>query len=142
MRKAGIGDTVKVHYTGRLDDGAVFNSSKGREPLEFTLGKGQLIKGFEDAVVGMSLGESKTAKIPLDEAYGPRRDELVLRIPREQFPPNIEPSEGLILNLRQPNGNVINVAITEVSHEAVTFDANHPLAGKDLIFDIELVEIV
>lgn len=142
MKKAGIGDTVRVYYTGKLDDGAVFDSSRGHEPLEFTIGKGRLIKGFEDAVVGMSVGESKTVKIPSDEAYGHYRNQLVLGIPREQFPPTIEPREGLVLNLRQPDGSIIDVVIAGISPEAVTLDANHPLAGKNLTFDIDLVEIV
>lgn len=141
MKKAGTGDTVKVHYTGRLDDGAEFDSSKGHEPLEFTIGKGRLIKGFEDAVVGMSVEESKTVKILSDEAYGPHMNQLVLKIPKEQFPPTIEPREGLVLNLRQPDNNIIDVVITEISQETVTLDANHPLAGKNLTFDIELMKI-
>lgn len=141
MKRAENGDTVKVHYTGRLDDGTVFDSSKDREPLVFTLGEGRLIKGFEDAVVGMSVGETKTVRVPSEEAYGPYRNELVLRVDRTQFPPSIEPREGLILSLRQPDGGIIEVAITEISEDSVTLDANHPLAGKDLTFEIEMVEL-
>lgn len=141
MKKAENGDSVKVHYTGRFDDGSVFDSSRDREPLEFTLGEGHLIKGFEDAVVGMSVGETKTAKIPSKEAYGPHRDELMLRVERAEFPPNIEPTNGLILTLRQPHGGVIDVVVTEVSEDSVTLDANHPLAGKDLTFEIEMMEV-
>jgi peptidylprolyl isomerase len=141
MRQAENGDTVRVHYTGRLDDGTIFDSSRDRESIKFTLGRGQLIKGFEDAVVGMSVGEVKTVRIPSDEAYGPHREELVLRVPRAQFPPNIEPRKGLALSIRQPDGGIMEVEITEVSEDSVTLDANHPLAGKDLTFEIELVEI-
>jgi peptidylprolyl isomerase len=141
MKQAENGNTVKVHYTGRLDDGMVFDSSKDREPLEFTLGKGHLIKGFEDAVAGMSVGETKTVIIPSNEAYGPHKDELMFRIDRAQFPPNIEPRMGLILSLRQPDGGVIHVAVTEISDNSVTLDANHPLSGKDLTFEIEIMEV-
>ena len=140
MKKAGNGNTVKVHYTGKFDD-TVFDSSKDREPLEFTIGKGQLIKGFEGAVVGMSEKESKTVTIPSDEAYGPHRNELVFRVPRGNFPPDIEPREGVILTIKQPDGNSVDVLVVEVTPEAVTLDANHPLAGKDLTFDIELMEV-
>jgi len=141
MKTAETGDTVRVHYTGKLDDGMIFDSSWDREPLEFTLGKGQLIEGFEDAVVGMSAGETKTVRVPSGEAYGPRRDDLVLRVDRTHFPPNIDPIKGLILNLRRPDGAIMEVAITEVSEDSVTLDANHPLAGKDLTFEIEMMEI-
>jgi peptidylprolyl isomerase len=141
MKRAESGATVKVHYTGRLDDGTVFDSSRDREPLEFTLGKGWLIKGFEDAVLEMSAGETKTVRVPSDEAYGSHREELMLRVDRTHFPPSIEPREGLILNLRQPDGGIMEVAITEVSEDSVTLDANHPLAGKDLIFEIEMMEV-
>lgn len=141
MKGAENGDTVKVHYTGRFDDGTVFDSSRDREPLEFTLGKGHLIKGFEDAVVGMFVGETKTVKILSNEAYGPQRDELMLSVERAQFPSDIEPKRGLILTLKQPYGEVIDVVVTEVSEDSVTLDANHPLAGKDLTFEIEMTEV-
>ncbi|MDA8168120.1 MAG: peptidylprolyl isomerase [Nitrospiraceae bacterium] len=135
------GDTVKVHYTGKFDDGFVFDSSDGREPLEFTIGKHQVIKGFEEGVEGMSVGESKSIKISSDEAYGPRHENLMLRFRRDQFPPNIKPEVGLTLQLRQPDGGILDVMVTGITEEKVTLDANHPLAGKDLNFDVKLVEI-
>lgn len=141
MEKAQNGNNVKVHYTGTLEDGTVFDSSKDREPLQFTLGKGQLIKGFEDAVMGMSVGEAKTVKIPSDEAYGPRRDELLLRFDKADVPTSIEPREGLVLNLKDPSGRVMTAVIAEISEDSLTLDANHPLAGEDLTFKIDLVEI-
>jgi len=141
MSNAKDGDTVKVHYTGTLEDGTVFDSSKDRDPLEFTVGKGQLIKGFENAVLGMSIGETKTVRIPSNEAYGTRRDELILKFNKTDFPTNIEPKEGLVLNLRSPDGRTMMAEITEVSVDSVTLDANHPLAGRDLTFKIDLVEV-
>jgi peptidylprolyl isomerase len=141
MLKAKNGDNVKVHYTGSLDDGTVFDSSKDREPMQFTLGKGQLIKGFEDAVTGMSVGEKKTVRILSNEAYGPRRDELILKFNKTDFPPDIEPKEGLVLNLKSPDGRSILAEIKEISGDLVTIDANHPLAGQDLTFEIDLVEV-
>jgi peptidylprolyl isomerase len=141
VRKAAGGDTVKVHYTGRLDDGSVFDSSKGREPLEFTIGRGRLIRGFEEASIGMSPGESRTVRIPSGQAYGPHSKELVIDFPKDQFPTAIKPEEGLALSMRQPDGSVAEVVITGVSEDTVTLDANHPLAGKDLTFEIEMVEI-
>lgn len=141
MKRAEKGDKVKVHYTGRLDDGTVFDSSRDRGPLEFTIGHGQLIRGFEDAVAGMCQGESTEVKIPSKEAYGPRREELVLKVTRGQFPPSIEPKEGTALGIRQPDGGVMEVTITEVREDSVTLDANHPLAGKDLTFEIEVVDV-
>lgn len=143
MSKVKEGDTVKVHYTGKLGDGSVFDTSRERnEPLEFTLGQGQLIPGFEKAVEGMNVGDSTTVDIPSGEAYGERRDDLELEVSRNELPDNIEPEVGMQLQMQQQqNGKAIPVQITEVSDEKVTLDANHPLAGKDLTFDIELVEI-
>ena len=141
MSNAKDGDTVKVHYTGTLEDGTVFDSSKDRDPLQFTIGKGQLIKGFENAVLGMSIGETKTVRIPSNEAYGTRRDELILKFNKTDFPTNIEPKEGLVLNLRSPDGRTMMAEITEVSVDSVTLDANHPLAERDLTFKIDLVEV-
>jgi peptidylprolyl isomerase len=135
------GDTVQVHYTGKLADGTVFDSSVGREPLEFTLGAGQVIPGFEKAVLGMKVGEKKTVTIPADEAYGPRRDELAAEVPREKLPSGTTPAVGQQLLMREPDGSEIVVTITEISDDTVTIDANHPLAGKDLTFEIELVKI-
>ncbi len=141
MVQAKPGDTVKIHYTGRLDDGTVFDSSVNREPLEFTLSGGQVIPGFDEAVLGMSPGESKTQKIPMDQAYGPHREEMVLEISRQQIPPELEPEVGQQLQVQQENGQTIPVFVTEVTESNVTLDANHPLAGEDLTFDIQLVEI-
>lgn len=141
MSEAKQGDTVKVHYTGTLGDGTIFDSSNDREPLQFTLGKGQLIKGFEDAVMGMSVGETKSVSIPSDEAYGSRREELLLKYTKADFPPNVEPKEGLVINLVNQDGRSILATITEISGDAISVDANHPLAGNDLTFKIDLVEI-
>ena len=142
MGKAKVGDTVKVHYTGKLEDGAEFDSSSGREPLEFTIGNQQVIEGFENGVVGMEINETKVITIPADQAYGPYHKELALEVPIEQFPSNITPEVGLQLQLTQPDGQPVNVMITEVTDATVTLDANHPLAGRDLTFDIQLVEIL
>jgi len=135
------GNTVKVHYTGTLDDGSVFDTSVGREPLEFTLGLGQMIAGFENAVRGMQVGQSKTVIIPADEAYGQYRDDLVLVVERSQLPQDREPEVGQQLYMQQPNGSTITVVITELTETTATLDANHRLAGKDLTFEIELIDI-
>ncbi|XHX77344.1 MAG: peptidylprolyl isomerase [Stenomitos frigidus ULC029] len=140
--QAKIGDTVKVHYTGKLDDGTVFDSSNDRDPLEFTIGAGNIIPGFERAVVGMSLGEAKTEVIPTDEAYGPHLEEMVVVVDRQQMPAEVEPEIGQQLQLQQQDGQVLPVVITDVSGAAVTLDANHPLAGEALTFDIKLVDII
>jgi len=136
------GDTVKVHYTGKLDDGTVFDTSADRDPLQFTVGGGQVISGFENAVLGIDPGESKTVKIPSDEAYGPYRDEMVMVIPRDQLPDHVKPEVHQQLQIVQEDGHAFVVQVTEVSEETVTLDANHPLAGQDLTFEIELVEIL
>jgi peptidylprolyl isomerase len=141
IAQAKQGDTVKVHYTGRLDDGTVFDTSSDRDPLEFTIGTGAIIPGFEQAVIGMAPGESKTETIPTDQAYGPYVEEMVLTVDRQQMPMEVEPEIGQQLQLQHPTGEVIPVVITEVSPSTVTLDANHPLAGESLIFDIKLVEI-
>ena len=141
MTQAKTGDTVNVHYTGRLDDGSVFDSSVGGEPLEFTLGANQVIPGFEQAVVGMELGETKTVKISCDDAYGPYNEGLVMDVDREQFPAHINPEVGQELRVRQGDNQVLRVTVTALSDDKVTLDANHPLAGHDLTFDIELVTI-
>lgn len=140
MARAKEGDTVRVHYTGKLDDGSVFDSSQGRDPLEFTLGGGQVIPGFEQAILGMQPGESKTVTIESDEAYGPRREELTLQVGRSQLPPEMEPEVGQRLQMQQGEQTVV-VMITGVDAESVTLDANHPLAGQDLTFELELVEV-
>jgi len=141
--QAENGDTVQVNYTGRLADGTVFDSSVGREPLEFTLGAGQMIPGFEKAVFGMKVGEKKTVTIPVDEAYGPRRDDMIMEVPREKLPSDINPEVGMMLESTGKDGGRIIFTIINVSdNNTVTLDANHPLAGKDLTFEIELVKIL
>ena len=141
MTKAKDGDTVKVHYTGTLEDGTEFDTSVQGSPLEFTLGGGQVIPGFELAVLGMAANESKTVTISADQAYGPHRTEMVLVVERDKFPPNITPAVGQELEVRQPDDRRVRVVVTQISEQEVTLDANHPLAGKDLIFEIELLEI-
>ena len=138
MSQVKNGDTVKVHYTGTLADGTVFDSSLEREPLEFTLGEGQLIPGFEKTVLGMSAGESRTVTIPAEEAYGPYREEMVLEVPRTQPPPDMQPQVGMQLQVGEEQGEGMLVQITQVSDSNITLDANHPLAGKDLTFNIQL----
>jgi len=142
VAEAKHGDTVKVHYTGKLEDGTVFDTSIERDPLQFTIGQGQVIPGFEKAVVGMNAGESKTTKAPADKAYGPYRKEMLLVVDRNQLPGDLKPTVGQQLQSRQADGRTIRVAVTDVSESSVTLDANHPLAGKDLTFDIQLIEIV
>jgi peptidylprolyl isomerase len=142
MKLAETGNRVKVHYTGKLDNGTVFDSSKEREPLEFTIGNGQLIPAFETAVSGMSVGDSKTIKIAAADAYGEHRDELVVKIENERVPEEIEPVEGLALQLKTPDGGIVNAVVTAVESDHIVLDANHPLAGQDLTFDIELMEIL
>ncbi len=142
MSQATKTDTVKVHYTGTTDDGVVFDSSREREPLEFTMGQGQLIPGFENAVEGMKVGDSAKVRIPSEEAYGEVRDDMVVDINRSQIPPDINPEVGMVLQMQQPDGSPLNVTIREVNDDSVKLDANHPLAGQALTFDIELVEIV
>ena len=142
MAQVKKGDKVKVHYTGKLDNGTVFDSSKGRNPLEFTIGDGKIIPGFEEAVISMQPGESKTIKIEAEKAYGPYRKELVAEIEKSKFPENIKPVIGQQLQVKQENGQMIIVMIIGFSDTHVTLDANHPLAGRDLTFELELVEIV
>jgi peptidylprolyl isomerase len=144
LSKVKDGDTVKVHYTGTLtEEGTVFDSSEDREPLEFTLGNGKLIPGFEQAVVGMEEGDETTVEIESGDAYGQRREDLELEVAKSDLPDNIDPQVGMQLQMQQQeNGQAIPVQITAVEDEFVKLDANHPLAGKDLTFDIELVEIV
>ncbi len=141
MTQAKNGDTVQVNYTGKLEDGTVFDTSEGHDPLSFTIGKGDVIKGFEEAVEGMSQGESISVNIPVDKAYGPRNDELVIKAPKEQVPPDLKPEVGQQLQMGGPNGEMLIVKVTEVTDEHIILDANPPLAGKDLTFEIELVGI-
>lgn len=141
MAEAKFGDTVRVHYTGKLDDGTVFDSSVNGDPLEFTIGEGMIIPGFEQAVLGMTPGDSKTELIPVDQAYGPHREDMVVIVDRAQMPADMEPEIGQQLQIQQPTGQAIPVVVTDVSDSEITLDANHPLAGEDLTFDIQLVEI-
>ena len=134
------GDRVKVHYTGSLEDGTVFDSSAGREPLGFVIGSGQVIAGFDEALLGMSVGERKTVSIPVEKAYGPRKDELVLNAPLDQVPPDLKPEIGMMLEVGGMAGELMRVVVTDISDTHIVLDANPPLAGKDLIFQIELVE--
>lgn len=134
-------DTVVVHYTGKLKSGEVFDSSEGKSPLEFTMGSGQLIPGFEKAVMGMKKEESKTFDIPMAEAYGEVRDDLRYEVPKENFPEHINPEPGMRLSMGTGDGREIPVTVTDVSAETVNLDANHPLAGKDLVFEVKIMEI-
>ncbi|GBD42643.1 FKBP-type peptidyl-prolyl cis-trans isomerase SlyD [bacterium HR40] len=135
------GDRVTVHYTGRLDDGTVFDTSEGREPIAFTLGAGQVIPGFERAIEGMEEGEIRTFTVPAEEAYGPHRPELVHRIARSEVPPQVELDPGARLEARDRAGNRVLLTVVEVTDEEVVLDANHPLAGMDLTFEVEVVRI-
>jgi peptidylprolyl isomerase len=140
MTQAQTGNQVKVHYTGRLDSGQVFDSSADREPLEFTLGQGQLIPGFETAVTGMQVGDKKTVTIPAEDAYGPRQDDLLFSVERSQLPDTIQPEVGQQLQVNQ-EGQTAVVTISELTDTTMTLDANHPLAGENLTFDLEVVEV-
>jgi FKBP-type peptidyl-prolyl cis-trans isomerase 2 len=139
--KAKAQDTVKVHYTGKLTTGEVFDSSEGREPLEFTVGGGQMIKGFDEAVDGMGLNEKKTVTIPSAEAYGDHNKDLIQEVPKNQLPEEMKPEVGQKLVATNDQGHETYVNVTAVTDEVIIVDANHELAGKDLVFDIELVEI-
>ena len=141
MKKAGSGDNVKVHYKGSFDDGSVFDSSLDCDPLEFKIGGGQVIPGFEDAVIGMQVGETKTSRITTDKAYGSHLEEMVVVFERNRLPKDFQPSVGQLLQFRRDDGQVIEVTVTGISDTSVTFDGNHPLAGKDLIFEIQLLGI-
>lgn len=142
MSQAKSGDTVRIHYRGTLGDGTEFDSSAGRDPLEFALGGGQVIPGFDSAVDGMLVGDSKTVTISPEEAYGPRHEQLVQQVPRSTLPENIDPVVGMNLQSQSPDGQVMNLVITGIEEESITLDANHPLSGQALTFAIELVEIV
>jgi FKBP-type peptidyl-prolyl cis-trans isomerase 2 len=142
MQQVKSGDKVKVHYHGKLRSGETFDSSNGREPLEFTVGGGQVIKGFDQGVTGMQVGDKKTVEIPVQDAYGEKQQEMIIEFPKSQFPPDMNPEEGMQLQMSNGAGQNFNVTVVEVKEDSVVLDANHPLAGEDLIFDIELVEIV
>ena len=142
MAQAKIGDVVKVHYTGKLKDGTVFDTSVEREPLKFELGKGDVIPGFEKAVVDMKPGDSKTVEIESEKAYGPYREEMVAVVEKSKLPKDLSPKVGQQLQVRHDDGKTIVVTVKEITDSNIKVDANHPLAGKDLIFEIKLVEIV
>lgn len=142
MQAVKNGDTVKVHYHGRLTDGTTFDSSEGRQPLEFKVGEGMVIKGFDNGVLDMKPGDKKTVHIPVTEAYGPKNEELIMDFPKANIPEDLKPEIGMELQMSNPQGNVFPVKVVAVKDEFITLDANHALAGEDLVFDIELVEIV
>jgi peptidylprolyl isomerase len=142
MSTAKVGDTVKVHYTGTLDDESVFDSSRERAPMEFTIGEGNIIEGFEKGVVGMTVGETRTLSIPPEKGYGSRDDNLITQIDRSYLPQTVEPAIGQHLQVKQPDGKTFVVWITDLDEKTVTIDANHPLAGQTLNFEIELTEIM
>lgn len=142
MQTVKSGDKVKVHYHGRLTTGETFDKSEGREPLEFEVGSGMVIKGFDEGVTGMSVGEKKTINIPFLEAYGPSNPEMIIDMPKDRFPEDMEIEIGMPLGMSDGSGRQFQVTVVEIKDETVVLDANHPLAGKDLIFDLELVEIV
>lgn len=141
MAKAAEGNTVAVHYTGKLSDGTVFDSSREREPLKVELGKGEVIPGFEDALAGMEIGETKTVEIPADQAYGERREELIQSVSRDELPDEVQVQVGDQLQARTQEGQLIMVRVESIEDDSVQLDANHPLAGKDLTFDLEVMEI-
>lgn len=139
--QAKKGDNVKVHYTGKLVSGEQFDSSAGREPLGFTVGAGQMIKGFDAAIPGMLVGDKKTINIPAEEAYGERDPNAIIEFPKEHVPAEMKLEAGMPLTLSDPQGNPVPVVVVEVKEDIIILDANHFLAGQELIFDIELVEI-
>ncbi|SDS61132.1 FKBP-type peptidyl-prolyl cis-trans isomerase SlpA [Gillisia sp. Hel1_33_143] len=141
MSQVKANDTVKVHYTGKLADGQVFDSSEGKEPIEFTLGQGQLIPGFEKGLIDMKVNEKKTVTIPKEEAYGEPREELIQEVQKDQLPEEIKPEVGMGLVSKTPDGREMNLLVAEVKDDTIVVDGNHPLAGKDLVFDLEVVEI-
>lgn len=141
MAEASEGTNVRIHYTGRLTDGTVFDTSEGREPFGFTVGAGEVITGFETAVEGMKEGDEKTVTIPAVDAYGPRRQDLVLDVRRDQLPADIDLEKGKRLHMETEDGRTFQVTIMEVHDDHLKLDANHPLAGQDLTFDIQLVQV-
>lgn len=141
MSKAKSGDTVRVHYTGKLQDGTQFDSSAGRDPLEFSIGAGQVLPAFSSAVEGMAVGDSKSITIEAADAYGRRHEQLIQDVPREQLPEDMQPAVGMQLQAQGQDGQPVHLVVTAVEDETITVDGNHPLAGKTLNFDIELVDI-
>jgi len=141
MTQATAGNKVKIHYTGTLENGSQFDSSEGREPLAFELGSGQVIPGFDKAVEGMTVGESKSVSIAPEDAYGPRNEQAIQEVPKSALPENLVPVEGMTLQAQNQNQQPVQLTVTEVGEETITVDANHPLAGKTLNFEISLVEI-
>lgn len=141
MAQAKSGDKVQIQYVGKLNDGSKFDETTEEKPLEFTIGDGQIIEGFEEAVVGMEEGEEKSVTIPVDKAYGERRDDLVLKVEKERLPENLDPQVDEQLQIPQNEGDPVVVTVTEVSDNDITIDANHPLAGQDLTFDMKLVGV-
>ena len=141
MKKAQVGDLVSVHYTGKLENGEIFDSSKERDPLEFTIGNKEFLTGFEDGVIGMQPGESKSVTLEPENAFGDRREGLLLEFPKKEFPQDITPTVGLQLKISNASGANMPVVITDIGEESVTLDGNHPMAGHTIVFDIELVEI-
>lgn len=141
MTQVKVGDTVRIHYTGTLNDGSTFDSSEGRDPLQFEVGSGQIIPGLDKELPGMAVGDKKTVNIPAAEAYGEKNPQMQQAIPREQLPANIPLELGMRLQMQTPEGQVIPVTVAAVDEQTVTLDANHPLAGKDLTFDFEVVSI-
>ncbi|NOY05243.1 MAG: peptidylprolyl isomerase [Chlorobi bacterium] len=142
MQKIKSGDTVRIHYTGRTDDGVEFDSSAGKEPLEFTVGEGEIIPGLEKGVLDMELGEKKTITVPADDAYGMYNEELRIPVARELLPPDLDPFIGLELVMNMQDGSTFPVRVVEVKDASITVDANHPLAGENLTFDLEVVDII
>jgi peptidylprolyl isomerase len=140
MERPAAGDTVRVHYTGRLEDGTVFDTSEGREPIAFTLGAGDVIPGFDEAVAGMAPGDTKTVCVDAEEAYGERRPDLVIEVLKADLPEGITPEVGMALELRGPNGEGLPVRVTAIDDDSITLDGNHPLAGEPLTFDVTVVD--
>ena len=142
MRQAKSGDVVKVHYTGKTEGGNIFDSSRGGEPFQFTIGGGEIMSGIENSVIGMEVGDKKSIRLSSDEAFGPRREELVVEVKKEELPSDVTPEIGQRLQIRQEDGNPVVVTITNKNDVVVTLDANHPLAGRTVVYDLELIEIL
>jgi len=142
MQQVKSGDKIKVHYHGRLTNGETFDKSEGRNPLEFEVGSGMVIKGFDEGVKGMIVGDKKTIQIPFNEAYGPKSPEMIIEMSKDKFPKDMEIEVGMVLAMSDGQGQQLPVKVTEINNDSVVLDANHQLAGQDLIFDLELVEII